>query len=109
MMQADQPTEDSYADPIPQFWADFHLFPLRIERWGLRHWYLLIILPYVAVFLLTIVIGYLDIQLKLAAIDKFTVSDPTTWTRIQTYIREEFLKDYIFNSTGIGFLLAGSA
>src|SRR2546423_2768282 len=111
MMQADQVKEDPYADRIRQFWADFHVFPFRIERWGLRHWYLLIILPYAVVFLLTVVIGYLDVQFKVAVADSFIneMKGVTTWGRIGIYVREEFLQDYIFNSTGIGLFLAGSA
>lgn len=87
------------------------MFPLRIERWGLKYWYLLILLPYAVVFVLTVVTGYLDTSLEVAKKEGFynLVEGVTTRTRVWAHIREEFLLDITFNSTGLGLLLAGSA
>src|SRR5258706_8890405 len=109
MKQASNSQEEDYAGRLSGFWAEFHVFPLRIERWGLKYWYLLILLPYALVFVLIVITGYLDTSLEVAKKEGFVkLVGATTRTRVWAHIREEFLLDIVFNSTGLGLLLAGS-
>src|SRR6266478_6392240 len=102
MKRAGNNQEEDYAAKLSRFWAEFHVFPLRIERWSLKYWYLLIVLPYAIVFVLTVITGYLDTSFEVAKREGFDkLVGATTRTRVWAHIREEFLLDIVFNSTGL--------
>jgi hypothetical protein len=103
-----------YLEKIKGFWSNFHLFPYRAERTALRYWYLIVIIPYLALLLLSIITAILDVDLNTINAHNMVEKSPklissisSSSDRILLYVEKVFLHDLVFNLAGIGFLLAG--
>lgn len=104
-------------DRLEGFRGRFCVFPLRLERLGLRYWYVLVGFPVPAIFLLTLATAYLDTGLTLAKevapennvpAEVFTPGG-SALHRVCLYVTYLFLNDVGFILAALGLLFAGYA